>query len=265
MQLSEISQLDLFFLSELIGDALGTHHGVLHNTLKARFGAEWKASYLADKEAFRAAVQRVIKEEAEASAAISEQNALKGKFTALRRHLEGVANTSEVPEVSKLLLSAAGYGGGTPRSPKEYKDFLVTMTSEVEANKERFLAHGALPQALALPKTLATQFEDASKKTMREVADTKIARAELAVRYRAVVASIKRVEAAAGAAREGAVLLDDEAARGKADELLALFDQAVAQARVAARKKETEETIPPELTTPVPPDVATPGDGGAVN
>jgi hypothetical protein len=248
MQLSDISQLDLFFLSHLVDEALKTHGDAIHDLVAATEGPHWRDTYQTKTTAYRSAVTGVIKEETEASQAVSEQNAMRDKILTCRRHLEAIARRERDPAQQNLLLRAAGWGLGTPRSVKEIKDFLVTMGASVQASKDRFLALGARPEAVTFAHAMLTRLEAATATTMKELADVKVARADLQSAYAAMVEQVRMVDTVAVAAREGAILVDDEPARAKADALLALLDQAVAQARVEARKKAATETIPPDLT-----------------
>ncbi|MEW5849139.1 MAG: hypothetical protein AB2A00_10000 [Myxococcota bacterium] len=263
MELSKISYLDLYYLAHFVGEALKTQGAAIHDTMTATEGADWKTKYDTATAAYRGAFSRLIKEESEASLAVAEQNAIRGKFTHSRRHLENVAKREKRPEVRKVLLRAAGYGAGTPRTPKEYRDFVVTYRDGLSANRQRFLDLGAKPAALDLAAGMAEALDAAGTKAMHELNDVGVARADLKQRYADAVEAIRLVDVTAQGELEGAHVLEDKEAIDRCSELLGLFDQAVAQARVEARKREQEGPLPEDVLLPPVNDAnAEPVDGG---
>ncbi|MBI5495776.1 MAG: hypothetical protein HY904_12195 [Deltaproteobacteria bacterium] len=258
MQLAEISQLDLYFLAQLVGSALKDHHGVIHRFIKEEHGEHWLDAYNAGTRDFRASVDSAIKEETEANAAVGEQAALRGKFTSWRRLLENCARRAGVQTEVDRLLKAAGYGDGTPRSTKEFKDFLVIVGPKLKVHEARFRKLGASPKALAFPGTMSVALDTAGAKVVKEVAEARTAREAVRTQYDAMITQLRLVDHAAQSASADAALEEDKEALARANALLNLLDAAEGQAKVEARKKATEEEIPESITLPVNPDAATP-------
>ena len=130
---SELSLYDTYFYGPMVMAALANHGAVVEAGLKSARGPNWKADMEASMGAFRTSVEASIRENEEANAATRAMQDVQDRINPWRRVMEGFAR-SAAPAQQRLLLRAAGFGLGTPRGPKEAKDFLLNVAALVDTN-----------------------------------------------------------------------------------------------------------------------------------
>ena len=253
MRFEDLSVLDLYFLARLMGTAIGPYEDVLTPRLKAFWGDDWKAKHTAAGDAYRASVDKLIKEITEASSASTEMEAFQKRVSAWREYMVSLVRQVEDERKQKHLLRVVGYGLGSPRSSKALKDLLQTVSKSVVAAKADLVALGASEDDVSFPSQAMEAEEVASNKLMSERADVTVARAAMRERFDLLVKMMRSIGLGADAARSHALLKEDKAALARVDELQARIDNAVSEARVQSRARAADPTTPAEVVTPVEP------------
>jgi hypothetical protein len=253
-QLTNISVLDLYFLAHLVGESRVLDEPHLHARLKPTRGDAWRARFATALTDYRAAVDRLLKESAEASRAAAGLAALTEETQHWRRHMEGVAREEANAALRDVLLRAVGWGRGSPRSSKEYKDFYVQVAASVGANQAALRALGASPAALEWAHTALTTEEQASLDVARERAEEQKARGDMRAAYSEALGALGAVFRGAETVRHTALFERDAAKLNAADNMLRKLDEALAQARVQSRARAEKGEVPGEVLEPVTPE-----------
>jgi len=255
---SELSLYDTYFYGPMVMAALANHGAVVEAGLKSARGPNWKADMEASMGAFRTSVEASIRENEEANAATRAMQDVQDRINPWRRVMEGFAR-SAAPAQQRLLLRAAGFGLGTPRGPKEAKDFLLNVAALVDINKAAFSQLGADADLLSFPATARNALEGGAQNVAKEKGEATVARANVQTERVKLGTWLRAVENASEMAVQLGVFKKDETARKAAEALEAQLHAALNEARVQARTKAAEAPVPPELV--VPPTVE-PGNQG---
>lgn len=261
----ELSQYDLYFFVKPAAELALANEDVLSSHVTPMLGEGWAPRLTTDADAYRAAVEALIRESLETTGALKNLELMSQNVSQWRALATGVARTAPVAR-RPVLLKAAGYGLGSPRSPKEMKDLLLTIKSRLALHADEFAARGLARPLLLLPSRVLAQLEGGAGDVARERAEDSEARAVVAELHARMSASLGAVwTGAEHVAMEGLLLAayDDasetekEEARARAAAASALdlqLDEAFGAARVESRKRATTESLPPGLTGPEQPE-----------
>jgi len=246
---SDLSLYDTYFYGPMVVAALIKYGPAVDATLKSSRGTTWQSEFNAAVDTYRAAVDGSIRETEEANAATKAMQEVQDRINPWRRVMEGFARSAP-PAQQRLLMRAAGFGLGTPRSVKEGKDFLLNVAPLVEINKAAFAQLGADADLLSFPATARNALEGGAQTVAKEKGEATVARANVQMERAKLGTWLRAVENASEMAVQLGVFKKDETARKAAEALEAQLHAALNEARVQARTRAAEAPVPPELVAP---------------
>lgn len=257
VDLSRISQFDLYFLSESARPLIVARARLLDPMVKARLGAGWCERFVSDVKAYREAVERVIREALETTEALRAVGTYARNISEWRALVTGIARHAPAPR-RQLLMSAAGWGEGRARRVKEMKEVLLNIKVRLAIVGDELVALGLAPELLQLPGRVLAELESGAGDVAREKAEDGLARSDVAELYR-------RVNKGISAAWRGAELIDlqenllsqrdgaspaqkktSKSRARRARELAVLLEKSLGEARKQARKKA--KSVPESLS-----------------
>lgn len=256
--LSYISQFDLYFFTPSAAGTVLAQAELLDLMCAPVLGAGWAEQLEVDAPAYRGAVELLIRETQETSEAIQTVEQLSRSLSQWREFAVGLARNAP-PRRRDLLLRAAGYGLGSPRTPKDAKDVLLTIMSRMKVAASDFAALGMLPDVIELPGRLLTKIETGASEVAREKAEDSLARTNVNELHNRLSRTLTVAWRAADLVALQAQLLadrDDLPAAERASqhncakvatEVSVMLDKALGEARVQARQRAAKEVLPAGL------------------
>lgn len=263
MALTDISKLDLYFFVKPAADTIAGKAALLDAVVAPKLGADWAKTLVSDAAAYRAAVETLIRETTETTGALRLVDQLTANVSQWRALAVGLARNAPAPR-QEVLLKAAGYGLGTPRTVKEMKDVLLTIKSRFTTLSGEFATLGMAPALQALPGRVLAKLEGGAADVAREKAEDALARSQVNELAGRVTTALEAAMDGAGLVSMQALLLsqDEESSAearraeltraSEADALAVHLEKALGEARVLSRKRAAEDVLPPGLVTEEP-------------
>lgn len=262
VDLSNISQFALYFLAKDAMPLVVAEKEMLAPIVVPQLGAGWAERLFTESTCYRDSVEDLIREATETTDALQTIAQISLDVSDWRQLVTGIARTAS-PARRDVLMEAAGWRLGSPRSPKEMKDMLLTIKVRMKVHAEEFIALGLAPVLLELPGRVLALLEGGAGDVAREKAEDSLARANMAEFYEKVNGALSSAWRAAELLQLQAQLLerrDDATADEKAEhkalgrragELVVKLEKSLGEARVQANKRAATEPLPPGLNAPV--------------
>lgn len=246
MDLANISYYDLYFYSAMALDALSGREAVVDAMMRGRFGPDWAQELATQVQAYRHSVDKIIRQKSEtAQARVDMSHLLEGLST----WREGMVSATRLvaADKQKLMMQAAGWGAGSPRTVKDAKDLLLTIKSRLSTLYDDFIQLGVAPAMLEYPGTTLLKLEAASTALSKEKAEDAVVQSKLHSLRAIVQDMLNALYHASKAALSQALVLEQDSQ--PAQNLLEVLEQSMKQTRVQSRKKAQKVQVPTMLTS----------------
>lgn len=214
-------------------------------------------------------MEHLIREVQETTGALRTLEQVAQSISQWRRLTTGLARNAPAAR-RDVLMRAAGWGQGSPRSVKAMKDVLLTIKSRMAVHADEFRALGLSPVLLQLPEQVLALLERGAGEVAREKAEDMVARANVTELYWKVnvplaaawrAAELIRMQAQLIEGHDGASAGDRARQKGvarRAGELLMKLETSLGEARVQAGKRAAAGPLPPGIDAPAPEPDAEP-------
>ncbi|MFH1809556.1 MAG: hypothetical protein ABIJ09_12485 [Pseudomonadota bacterium] len=246
MYLDNTSYLDLYFYSAMTRGPLDKHRSWFDAFVSASLGDTWFGNLDRDITAYRDAFDALLREQAETTDAIRTREGLMAKVVTWRSMMTSMARQAPAAR-RNVLLQAAGFGLGSPRTVKDMKDFLVEVKARVDLHGDSFRKLGAMDAVLTFPARVLQDLERASGEVAREKAEDSLARVKVGELHTHLVDTFEKISHAASAAADQGSLLDDAEMMHRGQDLLLNLTKAMGEAKVESRKRASSGEVPADL------------------